>query len=103
MFVLTSYQEGDSTALKEAMAAGLPAIISSACNFPEAEEHDCGVIVPYDAGAVADAVLRLASDQQRLETMGERAKSLMQTRYGWAAITAELVAHYRSLLRFREK
>jgi glycosyltransferase involved in cell wall biosynthesis len=103
MFVLISYQEGDSMALKEAMAAGLPAIISSACNFPEAEEQDCGVIAPHDAGAVADVILRLAGDGQRLRAMGERAKSLMQTRYAWAAITAELVAHYRSLLRFREK
>ena len=103
MFVLTSYQEGDPMALKEAMAAGLPVIISSACNFPEAEEHDCGIIVPHDAGAVADAILRLANDGQRLRAMGERAKSLMQTRYTWAAITAGLVAHYRSLLRIREK
>jgi len=100
IFILTSYQEGDPMALKEAMAAGLPGIISSACNFPEAEEHDCGVIVPHDPGAVAEAILRLASDRQRLQAMGERAKSLMRARYTWAAITAELVAHYRSLLRF---
>lgn len=103
MFVLTSYQEGDSVALKEAMAAGLPAIISPACNFPEAEEHGCGVIVPLDAGAVAEAVLRLAGDRQRLREMGQRARRLMEARYAWAALTAELAAHYRSLLRPGEK
>ena len=103
MFMLTSYQEGDSMALKEAMAAGLPVVISAACNFPEAEKHDCGVIVPLDADAVAEAVLRLAGDRQRLQAMGERARSLMRTRYTWTAITAKLMAHYRAVLQTREK
>jgi glycosyltransferase involved in cell wall biosynthesis len=97
IFVLPSYQEGDSMALKEAMAAGLPAIISSACHFPEAEEHDCGVIVPHGAGAVAEAILRLVGDRQRIKAMGERAKRLMRTRYNWAVITGKLIAHYRTL------
>lgn len=102
MFVLTSYQEGDSMALKEAMAAALPTIISTACNFPDAEENDCGVIVPYDTRAISEAILSLANDRQRREAMGERAKRLMRARFTWTAITAKLMVHYREILRQRE-
>lgn len=98
MFVLTSYQEGDSMALKEAMAAGLPSVISPACNFPEVEQCDCGVIVPVDQEAIAAVINNLARDRRRLEAMGAHARKLMRTQYAWPMIVAKLASHYQDFL-----
>jgi glycosyltransferase involved in cell wall biosynthesis len=103
MFILTSHQEGDSLALKEAMAAGLPTIVSAASKVPETTDYDCGIVVAHDNCGIVEAIIALASDPARRAAMGERAKRLMRSRYGWPDIIARLISHYRVILEHYAK
>jgi glycosyltransferase involved in cell wall biosynthesis len=94
LFVLPSYSEGLSRAVLEAMGCGLPVLITRACNFPEVEQHDCGVVIEADehalAGALSDMLRAPAATLQRMGQNGER---LVRERFSW-----EVVGRQQALL-----
>jgi glycosyltransferase involved in cell wall biosynthesis len=45
LFFLTSYEEADSIAVKQAMACGLPVIISEQCRLSDVKKFNCGFVV----------------------------------------------------------
>lgn len=98
-FVLPSYQEGDSLAVKEAMAASLPVLITRACHMPEVAEQNCGLIVELNEGQVAEALIVLASDRNLLRTLGTNGRRLMEQKYEWKSITGQLIEIYGDILR----
>jgi glycosyltransferase involved in cell wall biosynthesis len=77
VFVLTSRFEGSPNALLEAMASGLPSVVSDASPGPLELIGDqaAGLIVPVDdADATAAAMVRLASDEALRAHLGEAAR-----------------------------
>ncbi|MGF1496311.1 MAG: hormogonium polysaccharide biosynthesis glycosyltransferase HpsP [Elainellaceae cyanobacterium] len=99
LFVLPSYYENFGIAVAEAMAAGIPVVISDQVHiWPEVEQAEAGWVVPCEVGALT-AGLRLAlqnGDERRRR--GQNARNLAQTRYSWGAIAQDLIAHYTTLL-----
>jgi glycosyltransferase involved in cell wall biosynthesis len=97
-FVLPSYSEGFSVAALEAMAWGLPVVLSRQCGFPEAAEAGAGLQVEPEAGSLAAAIEWLLEEPERARMMGRRARSLVEQKYTWDAIGAEVLEAYRRLL-----
>jgi glycosyltransferase involved in cell wall biosynthesis len=98
-FCLPSRQEGFSVAITEAMACGLPVVISEGCHFPEVAEAGAGIIVPLDAGLLADALADLLADSTRAARMGAAGAALVRARYTWSAIAARSIALYQEIVR----
>ena len=101
LFVLSSYSEGFSMAVLEALAAGLPVVISRQCNFPEVSEHNAGFVVEPDDTAVTEAISTLLSDDQLRARMGQNGRNLVREKYTWNAIAASMAGLYRKLVARR--
>ncbi len=99
IFVLPSYAEGFSMALLEAMACGLPVVITPQCHLPEVARARAGLVVEPQAEALALAMQRLAENPRLRAEMGENARRLVATKYTWDSIAAQMVRLYESILR----
>lgn len=96
-FVLPSRHEGFSVAVLEAMAAGLPCVLSDACHFPEAAAAHAAEIVPAgNVSALADAIDRLLS-RPDAPAMGARGRELVLSKYTWPDIARRYADLYRRL------
>lgn len=76
------------TVLLRAMAAGLPAVATRVGGVPELVTPATGILVPLSAGALADALVRLAEDPATRTAMGAAARARYRSAYsadGWAA------------------
>jgi glycosyltransferase involved in cell wall biosynthesis len=93
-FVLPSHQEGDSVALKEAMACGLPVLITPACHFPEVHQESAGIVVPSNKQAWQRALVLLYGDKKLRIMMGQRAFRLVLERYTWDKVVPQLLDVY---------
>jgi glycosyltransferase involved in cell wall biosynthesis len=70
--------------VNEAMACGLPAIVSDrvGCGADLVESGVTGEVVPFaDVGALADTLVRLSRDPARLAEMGKKAERRVRERY----------------------
>lgn len=78
IFALPSRHEGMSNALLEAMHCGLPAIVSDACpgSLELVKNNINGLVTPVDnPQALANAIVRLAEDENLRNSLGAAAKA----------------------------
>ncbi len=98
-FVLPSYSENFGIAVGEAMAYGLPVVISDQVNIhPQIFSAGAGLVVPCAVPALAEALDKM-SDPGRRADMGDRARALVEREYAWSAIGRQLEALYASVMR----
>ena len=99
LFVLPSYSENFGLAVIEAMAAGLPVIISDQVNiWREVETGRAGRVIPCDPGALADQILELLADPDTAADLGRKGRSLVQERYPWPRIGRSLAEAYGRII-----
>ena len=100
LFLLTSYSEGVSNALIEAMALGLPVIatdVPSGGTVELIEHGKNGWIIPVgDETALEKAMDKLLSDRELAESLGVQARKL-QERFAPERVNRQWQAYFESL------
>jgi glycosyltransferase involved in cell wall biosynthesis len=104
-FCLLSRSEGFSNALLEAMACGVPSVVTRVGGNPEAiTDGEDGFLVPVeDDAAAAEKLLTLLRDPEQGARIGERGHKSVQTRFSADVMIQKLVVIYRDLLAERNK
>ena len=98
-FCLPSRQEGFSVAITEALACGIPVVISESCHFPEVAAAQAGSVVPLEPTAVAGALEAILGEPELRTRMGQAGASLVRAHYTWDAIAAASLRAYQPARR----
>lgn len=98
MFVLSSYSEGFSMAVLEAMTCGLPVVITKQCNFPEIEKNKAGIIIEPDINQLVRAFNYLLSNPKLCKEMGENGTRLVKERFTWDKIADQMLNLYEKII-----
>jgi glycosyltransferase involved in cell wall biosynthesis len=98
LYVAPSYSEGFSMSVLEGMASGLPCVITTGCNFPEAGEKQAALVADIRAESIADALLWCLKNPQEANAMGDRARQLIFEHYTWDIIAEQLEQVYLNIL-----
>jgi glycosyltransferase involved in cell wall biosynthesis len=88
IYVVCSDQEGMSSGMLEAMAAGLPVVSTRVSGAVEAIEGTppCGIVTGFATSDLADAIRTLMEDAGLRYAYGDAATAVARDRYGFAAM-----------------
>ena len=98
IFALTSYSEGFSVALLEALSAGLPLVITDECNFPEVGDSRAGFVVRPNDSETASALMSLLDSADLRREMSENARRLVRSNYTWERIADKMFTLYENVI-----
>ncbi len=95
VFVLPSRSENQGVAVVEAMAAGLPVVVTPEVGIArEIAACGAGIVVSSATELLADALVTLAGDETRRAAMAGRGKFLAAEKFSIGAMTRALMAMY---------
>ena len=102
VFVLPSLNEGMSNTVLEAMASGLPVIITDTGGTKELVNGNGFVIPRVDSCALKESIARFISEPSSLNTMGRKSREISQT-MRWDNIAWRYKNTYRTHQKYCEK
>ncbi len=82
----------------EGMAAELPCVITTECNFPEAAAAGVAHVVDLDSDAIANAISQCLASPQIAKAMGQRARKFILQNYTWDQAARRLIQVYEAVI-----
>ncbi|MFH7024919.1 MAG: glycosyltransferase [Heteroscytonema crispum UTEX LB 1556] len=99
IFVLPSFSENFGIAVAEAMAVGLPVIVTPGVQIaPEIALSKAGLVVEGEEDALANAIAKLLACPKLQQQLSENAQRLVNGQYSWSAIAQNLSSAYTAIL-----
>lgn len=100
LFVLPSYAENFGGVIIEALACGLPVVISDQVNIHrELANAGAATVVTCSVDGVAAGIESALADTDGRRRIAVLGPTLVRERYGWDAIVPRLIAHYVDAIR----
>lgn len=100
VFVLPSYTENFGIAVVEAMASGLPIIISNKVNiWREVAQANAGRIIDCDSTQLAQSIIELLDNKNLRCEMGQKGVRLVNSKYTWPKVAEQTIGVYQDILR----
>jgi glycosyltransferase involved in cell wall biosynthesis len=100
VFALPSYTENFGQAVAQAMASGVPVVISDKVNiWPDVSSAGAGLVVPCDAAATAQALRSVLDDPVRGRQMGSNGRRWVAEHLPWRVVAAQMARAYQEIVR----
>jgi glycosyltransferase involved in cell wall biosynthesis len=98
LLALTSYQENFGLCVIEALACGVPVVVSPHVNLaPEIEESGAGWVTSLERGAIEHTLAEVMRDGEGRVSRGEAGRELVRRRFTWTAVGEQLSRVYESI------
>jgi L-malate glycosyltransferase len=94
LFVLPSHNEGMSNALLEAMACGLPVIVSRTGGVRELIDDNGVTLADVSPEAIAQAIIGVFKDRERAEAMARSSLAVAKA-HSWSAVSGAYLKSYQ--------
>lgn len=95
LFVLPTHSENFGITVAEALAHGVPAVVSRGAPWPRLDQEDCGRWVENDVGPLSRALLEMMSKSPTaLREMGLRGRGWINREFSWAKCAEMMAASY---------
>jgi len=99
LFVLPSLSEGTPTTIVEAMAHGIPAIVTNVGGIPDMITAEEGIIIPpEDSTALIDAMIRLTVNHELRWQMSRAATARYERLFSMQAVLPIIVNNYQRIV-----
>jgi glycosyltransferase involved in cell wall biosynthesis len=99
LFALPSYTENFGIAVIEALACGLPVVISDKVNiWREIKAGGGGEVEPLDPERFADRIIDMLADRDRLRAYGEHGIETVTRLFDWPTIGQRLETAYQAVV-----
>jgi glycosyltransferase involved in cell wall biosynthesis len=98
IFTLTSRHEAHSMAMNEALAMGLPVVLTEGVGFDRIVAWGAGLVVPSDAASLAAAWRKLLDGEGTAAAMGEAARRAAEQHLAWLQIARDMYVNYQQAL-----
>lgn len=98
VLVVPSYSEVRSLVALEAMACGLPVVLSRGCNFEEVAASGAGFVVDAKGDKLASAILTILENPALGREMGNNGRKLVAEHFCWDVLADRMVSFYEQVL-----
>jgi glycosyltransferase involved in cell wall biosynthesis len=99
IFIFPSHSEGMPLVVLESMAMKLAVIATSVGSIPEILSKEGGILVPpKDSSALENAIKALAGNVNRINSMGEANRKIIETRFSFERVVEQLRVIYIELI-----
>ncbi|NCR42038.1 MAG: glycosyltransferase [Microcystis aeruginosa W13-11] len=99
LFVLPSYYENFGIAVAEAMAAGIPVVISDRVDLhPAVAVAAAGWVTACQLEDLTNTLATAITNPEIRQQRGKNARDLVLNQYSWSAITEQLLTVYQDLV-----
>lgn len=99
LYILPSHSENFGVSVAEALAIGLPAIVTQGAPWSGLVDEQCGWWPEVNVPSIIDALNEaLSQSPDRLSEMGSKGREWMRRDYSWAAIGSQMEDTYKWIL-----
>jgi glycosyltransferase involved in cell wall biosynthesis len=101
VFALPSYSENFGNVVLEAMASGVPVVVTAEVGLAETVAEGAGLVTEGTPAAIGAALSRLICSPVERERMGAVGQRLAAERFSWGAVSGNMEQAYKSIVGVR--
>jgi len=98
VYVLPSVYEIFGITVLEALACGIPVIVTDRCGLADLINDQAGLVVSYSKEQLRSALRRMLDDDKMRLQFGERGKLLVSEKFNWEKIAEQVEIVYKEIL-----